>query len=65
MGFYNGQVGKINRLKGFVMINNFEDKQKAVNISFWETRENMDIIIRMIRISLFLVTFGQGTRNRK
>jgi hypothetical protein len=40
--FYNGQVGKINRLKGFVMINNFEDKQKAVNISFWETRENMD-----------------------
>jgi hypothetical protein len=35
-------VGKINRLKGFVMINNFEDKQKAVNISFWKTRENMD-----------------------
>ena len=42
MGFYNGQVGKINRLKGFIMINNFEDKQKTANISFWETRENMD-----------------------
>jgi len=34
--FYNGQIEKFNRLKGFVMINNFEDNQKAVNISFWE-----------------------------
>jgi hypothetical protein len=42
VGFYDGQVGKINRLKGFVMINNFEDKQKAVNILFWEIIDNMD-----------------------
>jgi hypothetical protein len=34
--FYNGQIEKVNGLKSFVMINNFEDNQKAVNISFWE-----------------------------
>jgi len=34
--FYNGQIEKFNRLKGFVMINNFEVNKKAVNISFWE-----------------------------
>ena len=34
--FYNGQIEKVNGLKGFVIINNFEDNQKAVNISFWE-----------------------------
>ena len=34
--FYDGQIEKVNGLKGFVIINNFEDNQKAVNISFWE-----------------------------
>ena len=42
VGFYNGQMKKINELKGFVMINNFEDKQKDANLSFWEITENMD-----------------------
>ena len=29
MDFYNGQIEKVNGLKGFVMINNFEDNQSC------------------------------------
>jgi quinol monooxygenase YgiN len=40
--FYNGIVGKVKGLKGFMMTGSLDDPQKAVNISLWETREDMD-----------------------
>ena|ERR671939_547867 len=41
--FYNGLIGKkIKGFRGFIMTGSLEDPQKAVNISLWETREDMD-----------------------
>ena len=40
--FYNGLSGKIKGFNGFVMSGSLEDPQKAVNISLWDTREDMD-----------------------
>ena len=40
--FYNGLSGKIKGFNGFIMSGSLEDPQKAVNISLWETREDMD-----------------------
>jgi heme-degrading monooxygenase HmoA len=40
--FYNGLVGKVKGFKGFIMTGSLDDPQKAVNISLWETREEMD-----------------------
>ncbi|MGN6628702.1 MAG: Dabb family protein [Candidatus Nitrosocosmicus sp.] len=40
--FYNGLSGKIKGFNGFIMSGSLEDAQKAVNISIWETREDMD-----------------------
>jgi quinol monooxygenase YgiN len=40
--FYNGLSGKVKGSNGFVMSGSLEDPQKAVNISLWETREDMD-----------------------
>ena len=42
MDFYNGLSGKIKGFNGFIMSGSLEDPQKAVNISFWDTREDMD-----------------------
>ena len=40
--FYNGLSGKIDGFNGFIMSGSLDDPQKAVNISLWETREDMD-----------------------
>jgi len=40
--FYNGLSGKIKGFNGFIMSGSLEDLQKAVNITLWETREDMD-----------------------
>jgi len=40
--FYNGLVRKVKGFKGFIMTGSLDDTQKAVNISLWETREEMD-----------------------
>ena len=40
--FYNGLPGKIKGFNGFIMSGSLEDPQKAVNITLWETREDMD-----------------------
>ena len=40
--FYNGLIGKANGFKGFIMTGSLDDPQKTVNISLWETREDMD-----------------------
>ena len=42
MDFYNGLSGKIKGFNGFIMSGSLEDLQKAVNITLWETREDMD-----------------------
>jgi len=34
--------GKIDGFNGFIMSGSLDDPQKAVNISLWETREDMD-----------------------
>ena len=40
--FYNGLAGKVKGFKGFIMTGSLDDPQKAVNISLWESREDMD-----------------------
>ena len=40
--FYNELSGKIKGFNGFIMSGSLEDPQKAINISLWETREDMD-----------------------
>jgi quinol monooxygenase YgiN len=40
--FYNGLSGKIDGFNGFIMSGSLDHPQKAVNISLWETREDMD-----------------------
>ena len=40
--FYNGLSGKIDGFNGFIMSGSLDDPQKDVNISLWETREDMD-----------------------
>lgn len=40
--FYNGLIGKIKGFKGFIMTGSSDDPQKAVNITLWETKEEMD-----------------------
>jgi heme-degrading monooxygenase HmoA len=40
--FYNGLVGKVKEYKGFIMTGSVDDPQKAVNVSLWESREDMD-----------------------
>ena len=40
--FYNGLSGKIKGFNGFIMSGSLEDPQKAVNITLWKTREDMD-----------------------
>ncbi|MGN6347992.1 MAG: antibiotic biosynthesis monooxygenase [Candidatus Nitrosocosmicus sp.] len=40
--FYDELSGKIKGFNGFIMSGSLEDAQKAVNISIWETREDMD-----------------------
>lgn len=40
--FYNGLSGKIKGFKGFIMSGSLDDPQKAVNVSLWETKEDMD-----------------------
>ena len=40
--FYNGLSGKIKGFNGFIMSGSLEDPQKAVNITLWDTKEDMD-----------------------
>jgi heme-degrading monooxygenase HmoA len=40
--FYNELSGRIKGFKGFIMSGSLEDPQKAVNVSLWDTREDMD-----------------------
>jgi quinol monooxygenase YgiN len=40
--FYNKLIGKVKGFKGFIMTGSLDDPQKAVNISLWKTREDMD-----------------------
>ncbi len=40
--FYDGLAGKVKGFKGFIMIGSLDDPQKAVNVSLWESREDMD-----------------------
>ena len=40
--FYNKLVGKVKGYKGFIMTGSVDDPQKAVNVSLWESREDMD-----------------------
>jgi heme-degrading monooxygenase HmoA len=40
--FYDGLAGKVKGFKGFIMTGSLDDPQKAVNVSLWESREDMD-----------------------
>jgi hypothetical protein len=40
--FYSGLIGKIKGLNGFIMTGSLDDSQKTVNISIWETQEDMN-----------------------
>ena len=40
--FYNGLVGKVKGFRGFMMTGSLDDPQKAVNVTLWESREDMD-----------------------
>jgi hypothetical protein len=40
--FYNGLPGKIKGFNGFIMSGSLEDPQKAVNITLWDTKGDMD-----------------------
>ena len=40
--FYDGLAGKVKGFKGFIMTGSLDDPQKAVNVSIWESREDMD-----------------------
>jgi heme-degrading monooxygenase HmoA len=40
--FYDGLIGKAKGFKGFIMSGSLGDPQKTVNISLWETKEDMD-----------------------
>jgi heme-degrading monooxygenase HmoA len=35
-------TGKVKGFKGFIMTGSLDDPQKAVNVSLWESREDMD-----------------------
>ena len=40
--FYDGLAGKVKGFKGFIMTGSLDDPQKAVNVSLWESRTDMD-----------------------
>jgi quinol monooxygenase YgiN len=40
--FYDGLAGKVKGFRGFIMTGSLDDPQKAVNVSLWESREDMD-----------------------
>jgi quinol monooxygenase YgiN len=40
--FYDGLAGKVKGFRGFIMTGSLDDPQKAVNVSAWESREDMD-----------------------
>jgi heme-degrading monooxygenase HmoA len=42
VNFYDGLAGKVKGFKGFIMTGSLDDPQKAVNVSLWESRTDMD-----------------------
>ena len=40
--FYDGLAGKVKGFRGFIMTGSLDDSQKAVNVSAWESSEDMD-----------------------
>jgi len=41
--FFNEYKNQINGLKGFIIMNNIVDLQETIALTFWETKEDMDV----------------------
>jgi len=43
--FYNEQIGKVKGLKGFLLMENVDDRNEIINSTFWETKEDCDVYL--------------------
>jgi hypothetical protein len=41
--FFNEYKNQINGLKGFIIMNSIVDSQETIALTFWETKEDMDV----------------------
>ena len=39
------QIGKVKGLKGFLLMENVDDRNEIINSTFWETKEDCDVYL--------------------
>ena len=52
--FYNSSIGRVKGFKGYLLRESLKDPPSIVNITFWDTKEDMDSYYNGLNYSEFL-----------